>query len=295
MSPPSFTGSVADRVARALGEPAVAAVPVWRGYTPAARWRLTLRSGQTAFAKLATSAGTAENLRREWNVYRQLSAPCVPRVLGWDDDPADLLRPLLLLEDLGDARWPPPWDAPLVAEVRDALLDLHARRASLPAFAEVHDDVAGGWSRVAADPAPFLALGLVSPGWLDEALTPLLAAAAQLDCGGVEVLHLDVRSDNLCRTACGIVLVDWSCACLGNGALDLGFWLPSLEAEGGPPPETLLPDRPDVAAWVSGYFASRAGLPPIPDAPHVRTVQRRQLAPALAWVSRALGLPSPAP
>jgi hypothetical protein len=116
MSPPSFTGSVADRVARALGEPAVAAVPVWGGYTPAARWRLTLRSGRS-----------------------------------------------------------------------------------------------------------------------------------------------------------------------------------SLEAEGGPPPETLLPDRPDVAAWVSGYFASRAGLPPIPDAPQVRTVQRQQLAPALAWVSRALALPSPAP
>ena len=71
----------------------------------------------------------------------------------------------------------------------------------------------------------------------------------------------------------------------------LGLWLPSLAYEGGPEPEQILPDAPEVAAWVSGFFAARAGLPQIPDAPRVRWVQRRQLATALPWAVRALGLP----
>ena len=53
-----------------------------------------------------------------------------------------------------------------------------------------------------------------------------------------------------------------------------------------------MPGAPEVAALVSGFFASRAGLPIIPDAPFVRRVQREQLSTALPWVQRALGLPA---
>ena len=106
-------------------------------------------------------------------------------------------------------------------------------------------------------------------------------------------MHLDVRSDNLCFVPRGAVLVDWNCACLANGDLDIGFWLPSLQAEGGPAPEAVVGRRPELAALVSGYFAWRAGLPDIPEAPRVRLVQKQQLGPALAWAVRALGLPDP--
>jgi hypothetical protein len=44
---------------------------------------------------------------------------------------------------------------------------------------------------------------------------------------------------------------------------------------------------------MSGFFAARAGLPPIPTAPHVREVQLAQLRTALPWAARALGLPPP--
>jgi Ser/Thr protein kinase RdoA (MazF antagonist) len=134
---------------------------------------------------------------------------------------------------------------------------------------------------------------VASPDVLDSALPALIEASAALKTDGDELIHLDVRSDNLCSTARGIVLIDWNGACLGNGALDTGFWLPSLAAEGGPEPETVLPKSPEVAAFVSGYFAARAGLPIIPDAPRVRSVQLEQLRPALRWVARALGLPQP--
>ena len=89
------------------------------------------------------------------------------------------------------------------------------------------------------------------------------------------------------------MLIDWAEACCGNAALDLGAWLPSLAFEGGPLPEQLLPDRPEIAAWLCGYFAARAGLPTIPDAPRVRQVQREQLGTALPWMVRALALPPP--
>jgi hypothetical protein len=51
-----------------------------------------------------------------------------------------------------------------------------------------------------------------------------------------------------------------------------------------------LPDAPEIAAWLAGFFAARAGLPIIPDAPLVRRVQREQLSTALPWAQRALGL-----
>jgi hypothetical protein len=89
------------------------------------------------------------------------------------------------------------------------------------------------------------------------------------------------------------VILDWNHACRANPEFDLAFWLPSLHAEGGPPPEEVLPDAPGLAALVAGFFCARAGLPPIEDALHVRPLQRMQSRTALPWAARALGLPPP--
>lgn len=56
-------------------------------------------------------------------------------------------------------------------------------------------------------------------------------------------------------------------------------------------PESILPDAADVAAAVSGFFAARAGLPQVLDAPRVRWIQQVQLKMALPWAVRALDLP----
>ena len=79
---------------------------------------------------------------------------------------------------------------------------------------------------------------------------------------GNALLQLDVRSDNICLREVKAVLVDWNQACLGNPDVDLACWLPSLTMEGGPEPWELLPGQPGLAAWVAGFFAVRAGLPP---------------------------------
>lgn len=282
--------AVRDRVERLLRDEVVAARVAGAGFTPADRWVVALASGRTAFVKAATNQVIAGWLRAEQRLYSSVSAVFVPRLLAWDDDGA---KPVLLLEDLSDAHWPPPWRPRDVDAVLAALDRLHALSppAGFPPAGEVF--ASDGWARVAADPAPFLAVGVATAAWLEGVLPTLLAAESAFRIEGRSLLHLDVRSDNLCIRDGGALLVDWNHASVGNPLLDLAFWLPSLEMEGGPPPERLLRDAPEAAATVSGFFAARAGLPPVPGAPGVRPVQVAQLRTALPWAARALGIAPP--
>jgi hypothetical protein len=261
------------------------------GYTPAERWDVRGHRGASAFAKVGVDASTGLNLRREHYIYSTVHAPFVPKMLGWDDDGG---RPILLLEDLSGAAWPPPWTPQRIMRVVEVLRGVAATPPpdGLRDLETFREDLSG-WGMVAADPEPFLSLGLYSRAWLASALPTLLAAQAMADLAGDHLVHFDMRSDNLCFAGERTLLIDWNGACRGNGVLDLASWLPSLQMEGGPAPEALLPDAAPFAALVSGYFASRAGLPLIPTAPRVRDVQLRQLLCALPWAVRSLGLPPP--
>ncbi len=269
--------------------------PAQGGYTAAKRGVVTFGNGASAFLKAAVSEQTAEWLRAEYAVYRYFSADYfsadqadfLPAVLAWDDDGA---RPFLLLEDLSAAHWPPPWEPAQAARVAETLSRLR-RVPPMPGMAslETYRDDFSGWRKVAADPAPFLSLGLCTDVWLDAALLSLQAAEAALRLDGEDFLHLDVRSDNLCFTPDRTILVDWNWACTGNGLVDLAAWLPSLHAEGGPAPETFLPHAPELAAALSGFWAAQAGLPDRD--PRMRHLNLFQLSTALPWAARAAGLP----
>jgi hypothetical protein len=264
----------------------------WRavggGYTHNERWIVELTEGRTAFVKAAVDDVSAAWLRDEYRIYAAVEATFLPRLLGWIDD--DL--PVLALEDLSDAHWPPPWSEEHVAAVVATLGEVAATRApsDLGSAEERRADLAG-WTVVRRDPDPFLALELCSRAWLDAALPDLVAAEQACVLGGEAFLHFDVRSDNVCFAGERTLLVDWNWAVRGNPVIEVAAWLPSLEAEGGPPPEAILRDEPEAAALVSGFFAARAGLPPPPTAPRVRDVQLAQLSTALAWTVRELGLP----
>lgn len=227
----------------------------------------------------------------EHRTYRTLTAGFMPRLVGWHDDGH---RPILLLEDLSGAFWPPPWSHEAVDRVLALLADLRATPPPdhLPRLEQTRDELAG-WGLVAAEPQSFLALGVCSAAWLDAALPVLIRAEAQADLAGSELLHLDVRSDNICFAGERALLVDWNLASVGNATLDLVAWLPSLCDEGGPQPDELVSEEAELAALIAGYFADRARHPHIPDAPRVRAAQRRQLRIALPWAARTLGLPPP--
>ncbi|HKE54896.1 MAG TPA: aminoglycoside phosphotransferase family protein [Actinomycetota bacterium] len=267
------------------------------GHTPARRWIVTMDDGRTAFAKVATDELTASWLRDEHLVYQHLQgAPFVPGYVGYFDDGE---HPVLALEDLSSGTWPPPWDA---AGISALLASLEAvwDTAPPPDTAVVTDDareIAGGWDEIARAPEPFLRLGLCSERWLSANLDALRAGADRAAFGGEAFLHFDVRSDNVCfRPDDGrAVLIDWNLTAIGNPQIDVVFWLPSLQAEGGPAPETVLPDAdPGLVSTCAAFFCARAARPPIPTAPTVRDVQLVQAWRALPWAARVLGLPPPA-
>jgi hypothetical protein len=262
----------------------------WRrahgGYTPTARF-VVIGETDSAFVKVATTSVTVEMLHREIAVYRSLTASFVPRLIAADDD-RDV--PILVIEDLSAATWPPPWTGQHVEQVLDAIGAMHATGTALR-LGSLLDERDEGWPKIAESPAPFLSLGLVTDRWLQAALPSLINAERSCELAGNALTHLDLRSDNLCISRDGVKFIDWAEARRSSPRVDLGFFLPSLAYEGGPLPDTILPDAPDLAALVSGFFGLRAGLPNIPGSPFVRRVQHEQLSTALPWAIRALGLP----
>ncbi len=279
--------NIEGRVAALTGWKPESWRPVSGGYTPTAGY-VVESEGRRAFVKIATNSITAAALRLEAKAYGAVDSAFCPLLIGWEDESES---PLLVVEDLSAGVWPPPWTAETVAKAVETIEALHRSKASLQPYAAVHGSRDLGWPSVAQDPTPFLDLGLATAEWLSMSLPVLVRAEAACLTSGDAVAHWDLRSDNMVIVNGRMKLIDWSEACLSNPRLDLGFWLPSLCFEGGPVPETILPNAPEVAAWVSGFFAARAGLPTIPHAPLVRRVQLEQLSTALPWVQRALSLP----
>lgn len=292
------TAREAANVRRALkrlrAEPLAWAPVTTGGHTPARRWVVTLDDGRTAFVKVATDELTASWLRDEHLVYSMLrGAPFMPAYVGFYDDGQ---HPVLALEDLSAAEWPPPWTTERVDAVLRCLDEVAATPApdGLPRAADDHLGLRDGWREIERHPEPFLRLGLCSERWLLEALPALVGAAGSAPLEGEALLHFDVRSDNVCVRGGAAVLVDWNWTSVGNPWIDVAGWLPSLHAEGGPKPEEVAPGvPPELAAVVASYFCAHAGRPAIPTAPHVRRTQLRQATTALPWAARVLGLPPP--
>lgn len=277
---------VRSRLDAVLGAQTGSFLSVSGGYSPAERWRFQA-GNRRYFVKIATDRFTRKAIRAEFHALAVLRGDFLPEVIATEDDPE---RPLLVLEDLGEWHWPPPWSSARIDTVLAALDLIHGLDADLPEHAAREAGEIRGWVRVQADPEPFLSLGLVTRAWLTHALPDLVAAEAACDLSGTAVCHWDLRSDNMCFRGDQVKFIDWDNASLSCPRADLGAWLPSLESEGGPQPEVFLGPAPEIAAYMAGYFAECAGLPVLPSAPRVRVVQQSQLRPALRWAVRALKL-----
>jgi thiamine kinase-like enzyme len=288
--------ALAERLTRLVGARPVAWEPRAAPWQPSAvveggneRFSVQLEDGRRVFVKAAQAEHTAEWLRREHEVYAGLRGSFIPRLVGFEDDP---VYPVLVLEELSDADWEVRWDAERIALVRAALAELAASEPPVNThpvrvtFAALF----GRWRAVEQEPEPFLATGIRSRVWLERALPTLLEAADAVPADGDELVHLDVRSDNLCFREGAAILVDWNWLSTGNAELDVAGWLPSLALEGGPQPWELLAGGGEYAAWLAGVWAAVVGLPPPATAPTVRPLQRAQLEVALAWAERELGL-----
>ncbi len=275
------------RIEKLVGEKIESYRRVEGGYTPALR--LLCKTAKAGFfVKVGVTPLTSENLNREIRIYNCLSGDFMPHLVAWENHESE---PILIIEDLSMHHWPPPWSERQIELTLAQINVLHNTKATLATFAETHDIQHENWKTLSEDPTPFLSLKIADARWLESVLPVLIRYEERCPTAGDSLTHLDLRSDNICITQERAKFIDWNGACLSNPTLDLGFWLPSLAYEAGIKPEKILPDAPEVAAWVSGFFAARAGLPEISDAPRVRLVQRQQLATALPWAVRALDLP----
>ncbi len=257
------------------------------GYTPALRL-LCETAKYNFFAKIGTTPLTREFLNREIYVYNSLSGEFMPRFIASETHESE---PILIIEDLSANHWSPPWSGRQIELTLEQINRLHNTPAALETYTEAHGTHEVSWQMVADDPQPFLSIGIADAKWLEAALPVLIKYEESCATDGDSLTHWDLRSDNICITPERAIFIDWNGACLSNPKLDLGCWLPSLQYESGVEPEKILPDAPEIAAWVSGFFAARAGLPEISDAPRVRSVQKQQMKTALPWAARALDLP----
>jgi hypothetical protein len=261
----------------------LAAIPGAGGYTPARREVGTLADGSTVFVKTPTNDVTRSMMRAEIAAYEAIGPrPFSPRVL-------DASPERLVLEDLRHAHWPPPWRPGDVDRVLATMAEVGATSVpSLPTFVDAWGGRVAMWDGVDVDAVTAL-------GFDRSVVARATDAGREIDAGasfaGDHLVHLDLRSDNLCLTDDGrVVLVDWNNACRGQAGLDVTFWAPSLTLEGGPPPWDLVPDAEvHHVAFLAGYFARNAPLPSIPDAPKVRPFQLEQLRVALPWFARLVG------
>src|SRR3954463_4824875 len=245
----------ADRIELAVGtRPTVLEPVAGHGAPSHRRWRVLFGDRSPAFAKVAAFDYVADWLRLEHANYRSLAGmPYLPDVVGWHDDGE---APVLVIEDLSQAVWPPPWSSQAVDAVLEALAEI---QSTPPPTAIDEDfgalfDIHEGWDPMRDDPTGALALGVFHRPWFERHADDLAAAAATAELGGDVLLHGDVRSDNLCLRAGRAVMIDWNWACLGARNLDLASSLPSLYHEGGPEPWTLLPGAAPLASLLAGFF-----------------------------------------
>ena len=260
----------------------LADLPEAGGYTPALRQLATLADGSTAFVKTPTNDVTHHMLRREIAAYEAIGPqPFCPRVL-------DASPERLVLEDLRHGHWPPPWRDGDITRVLDTISAVAATHVpSLPTFSTLWGGSLDMWARVDVDAVAALGFDRDEIARLAEA-GRAIESSASFD--GDHLVHVDLRSDNLCLLEDRVVLVDWNNACRGQEGFDAVGWAPSLALEGGPQPWDLIPDPAlHHVAFLTGYFARNAPLPTIPHAPRVRPFQLAQLQVCVPWMARVLG------
>ncbi|QYR22532.1 aminoglycoside phosphotransferase family protein [Paenibacillus sp. sptzw28] len=307
-----------------VGSPIRKGTRVFGGYGPSATFRIFLEDGRTVFAKGAGKGSNEVNWRVvpvEESAYRNIDAirPFSPSYLG--SVMADGWH-LLLLEDLKDAAAVPPWTDKLAVQAVHDIAQFHLR--GMPESGKVDEiNVKGftdNWRTIRYNREEsdcFLGLfgedRTEAEAWLNDSFDILIAAESELMRMDQPwgLIHSDIRSDNLRFRDDKLVLFDWALACRGPLILDVIFFFPSVQGEGGPTAERLLPVYKQAmsdqgvsfpsyaeraaAAATAGFFASRTGKPPIPALPRLRDIQRLQLGPALEWAAKVLSLPKPPP
>lgn len=283
--------NVAALVADVLGREPKGWSPVEGGHTHAGAW--LVEAGERLFVKTAAEPASLRWFANELRVFENVSGSFMPHAIGWrlENDLG-----VLVLEDLSEALWPPPFpsDARPLFDALDAI-------AAVPPPDGLIDDPTDDldrrrWREVARDPEPFLALGVCSRSWLDDALPTLIDAEERAVLDGDELVHNDVWHGNLCFAGERAVLVDWALARRGNRWFDVIAAIVSVRTHRAAAPVIDVPGGAELATLVAGHFAVEAPAPLAdwirPDSA-IRDGQLQALSVAWPFAAELLGLQPP--
>lgn len=285
---------------RELGARVVRTRTVAMGFSPGVAAKVTLSDGRRAFVKGVTGSWNQQALemhRREAEVTRALPATLpAPRLLAAVSEG----QATALALELVPGRPPRlPWRLRELGAVLEVLTRMARLLTPSPISAEPAGDLGLVGFRsllqdreAGDDRLPDL------PQYIRDHLEELGDGWAEA-VDGQTLCHFDLRQDNLLLGPGGVSVVDWPSVVLGTPWLDLVTFLPSVAAQGGPPPWELFDEhplgrdapRPAVAAAVcavTGYFWASQRLPPAPGIPTLRPFQLAQAGPALRWLRRLL-------
>src|SRR5215475_6308174 len=134
-----------SRIERLLG----AKIEAWRrvegGYS--ATLRLLCQTAVGAFfVKIGTTPPICQMLRREIRNYLLIRGDFIPQLIGWEDD---AVAPILIIEDLSAAYWPPSWDERKVELVLAQIDVMHNTQAPLEPSAQWRPAFGAFWQIVA--------------------------------------------------------------------------------------------------------------------------------------------------
>ncbi len=294
--------SLRDQMQQALGARIVATSNCTGGYSPSLAAVCKLDDGRTIFAKAVSPAQNPVSphmLRREAYVTARLpgSAPAPGLLHVIEDDDW-----IATIHELAQGRLPAqPWARDELARVIRATEDLAdvSPPAGISTIAEHFGTAFTGWRNLAADDERARALDPWSARHLERLAA--LEPSWEAHVGGDQLVHGDVRSDNVLLSSDAVTFVDWSSACVGRSHFDVVCMLPSVALEGGGLPDDVLARHarrdidPDavvtLAVAIAGYLLDHARQPDPPGLPTVRAFQRAQGKVAVEWLRRRLGWP----
>lgn len=306
-------GRLQALVAEWLGAEVVAAESQTGGFSPGPAVRVLGANGARLFVKAVGAELNPDSPRmhrREARVAAALPEGLpVSRLRQVHDEGPDGWV-MLAFDDVVGRQPVMPWAAAELEQVVAALVQLSARLTPPPAGLV---DVVGSVARWPIVTTPWWAQLAASPphgidAWSAQHAPHLAEVAAHapalLSAGPQTLLHSDLRADNVLLTDAGVVIVDWPHARIGPAWLDLASAAPSVQMQGGPPPEALLAMHPAtrgadptaitaaVAAF-AGYLTHASLQPPPPALPTLRAFQAAQGVVAREWLAQRLRLDAP--
>lgn len=278
---------IEDRIADVTGDGVDRVDEIGGGLTHSSVLRAHLTRGGSVVVKVATDARTADDIGFEHRVLTTYELDCMPRVVGFSE--ASL--PILVLEDLREAHWPPPWpDVDAVFAMIDRLETVQAGEEMPP----LRNDRLPTWEAVMTERDTVAKLANVSRDWLEQVAPVLSRSASQASVEGASLVHADIWRANVCFTDRAVVLIDWAGAARGNSDFDRAITVLDIYVSTNVLPRHRWPSRPAMASVIAALKCS-AVTEPSPEwlTEEWHSTQVAGLPYALRWAAEENDLPPP--